>query len=170
MSQPEQPWDKLVFVANVYHGQLQHPDYNQASIELKLHWLKEFQKWTEPQAILALVNCIQEHERELSHIADLLGCEDFKETISLPSNLANVIIDRSIRMDQMRIENRRLREGRFTEYEFQGLCHNLPENCKAEDFDRGCREYMNKLFGFCPSEEKIKALQRDRWDLDETLP
>lgn len=43
-------------------------------------------------------------------------------------------------------EVRRLRAGRFTEEEFQALCHQMSEDdfCR---FARGCAEYQAKLFG-----------------------
>lgn len=45
------------------------------------------------------------------------------------------------------LEVERLKSGRFTPEEFQRLCHNLPENCTRKTFEKGCREYQNKLFG-----------------------
>jgi hypothetical protein len=41
-------------------------------------------------------------------------------------------------------EAARLKRGDFTEEEFQGLCHNLPEEC-ARRFGMGCVEYNRKL-------------------------
>jgi hypothetical protein len=40
----------------------------------------------------------------------------------------------------------RLREGRFTEEEFQNLCHNFGDEDVVR-FKRGCEEYQRKLFG-----------------------
>lgn len=43
-------------------------------------------------------------------------------------------------------DNQRLREGKFTEEEFQNLCHAFsPED--QERFKTGCKEYWKKLFG-----------------------
>jgi hypothetical protein len=43
-------------------------------------------------------------------------------------------------------EVKRLREGRFTPEEIQNLCHNR-HPCSREEFEQGCRDYTNKLFG-----------------------
>lgn len=43
-------------------------------------------------------------------------------------------------------ENQRLLRGDFTEEEFQGLCHGLPEDA-PERFARDCVQYNRKLFG-----------------------
>jgi hypothetical protein len=43
-------------------------------------------------------------------------------------------------------EVRRLRAGRFTEEEFQGLCHGLSPDDRRR-FEQGCRDYQAKLFG-----------------------
>lgn len=45
------------------------------------------------------------------------------------------------------LEVERLKRGAFTEQEFQELCHNLPGHCTREAFEKGCRDYQNKLFG-----------------------
>jgi hypothetical protein len=43
-------------------------------------------------------------------------------------------------------ENRRLKSGAFTRDEFMGLCHDkFP--CSREDFEAGCKEYQDKIFG-----------------------
>lgn len=44
-------------------------------------------------------------------------------------------------------EIERLTAGRFTPEEFQNLCHNLPEGCTREVFERGCKDYQDRLFG-----------------------
>lgn len=46
----------------------------------------------------------------------------------------------------------RLKAGKFTEEEFQNLCHNFSEDniCR---FFQGCAEYQKKLFGRCHVEE-----------------
>lgn len=43
-------------------------------------------------------------------------------------------------------DNARLLRGDFTEVEFQNLCHNLSTKDRAR-FERGCKDYQNKLFG-----------------------
>lgn len=53
-------------------------------------------------------------------------------------------------LDYLLGEVDRLRAGRFTEQEFQALCHNLPctmgPGCR-ERFEEGCRRYQDQLFG-----------------------
>jgi hypothetical protein len=44
----------------------------------------------------------------------------------------------------------RLRTGNFTAEEFQSICHNLPEDCTAEAFCKGCEDYQTNLFGRSP--------------------
>lgn len=50
-------------------------------------------------------------------------------------------------------EYERLKEGNFTEAEFQNLCHNMKVDGKpltyedVERFQRGCDDYQRKLFG-----------------------
>ncbi len=40
----------------------------------------------------------------------------------------------------------RLKAGQFTEGEFQDLCHDkFP--CTREEFEQGCKDYQDKLFG-----------------------
>jgi hypothetical protein len=43
----------------------------------------------------------------------------------------------------------RLKAGRFTEEEFQNLCHNFTPDDR-ERFEAGCRAYQDKLSGGCP--------------------
>lgn len=43
-------------------------------------------------------------------------------------------------------EIERLKAGRFTEEEFQNLCHNFTPD-DACRFKKGCEEYQKKLFG-----------------------
>jgi hypothetical protein len=43
-------------------------------------------------------------------------------------------------------DNARLRRGDFTPEEFQNLCHNLTFADRLS-FERGCRDYQEKLFG-----------------------
>lgn len=43
-------------------------------------------------------------------------------------------------------EVQRLKAGKFTEEEFQNLCHNLDSDCPFR-FGRGCIEYNKKMFG-----------------------
>ena len=40
----------------------------------------------------------------------------------------------------------RLKEGKFTEEEFQNLCHNFSPDDECR-FKKGCEEYQRKLFG-----------------------
>ena len=56
----------------------------------------------------------------------------------------------------------RLKTGKFTEEEFQNLCHELSEDGKPECFAKGCIEYQKKLFGYSPTELQIKELQRNQ--------
>jgi hypothetical protein len=44
----------------------------------------------------------------------------------------------------------RLKAGRFTEEEFQDLCHTFTPDDR-ERFEAGCRAYWAKLFGACPA-------------------
>lgn len=47
-------------------------------------------------------------------------------------------------------EIRRLKRGDFTKAEIHNLCHNLHEknsNCTLAEFQEGCKEFQNKLFG-----------------------
>jgi hypothetical protein len=47
----------------------------------------------------------------------------------------------------------RLKAGRFTEEEFQNLCHQFTPDDR-ERFEAGCRAYQAKLFGVCPAAPK----------------
>lgn len=47
-------------------------------------------------------------------------------------------------------EIKRLKAGKFTEEEFQNLCHNFDEKDR-ERFVKGCEDYQRKLFGGCQS-------------------
>ncbi len=44
-------------------------------------------------------------------------------------------------------EIKRLKRGEFTEKEFQALCHNFT-GCDRKRFEKGCKEYQDKLFGY----------------------
>lgn len=44
-------------------------------------------------------------------------------------------------------EFKRLLSGDFTQEEFQNLCHNMNPDCKRSDFEKGCKDYTDKLFG-----------------------
>lgn len=46
-------------------------------------------------------------------------------------------------------EIKRLKEGKFTEEEFQNLCHNFNEDDAKRHWE-GCKEYHCKLFGKPP--------------------
>ena len=51
---------------------------------------------------------------------------------------------------EMCSEINRLTSGRLTPEEFQTLCHNLNERgtpCTREEFEKGCVEFQNQLFG-----------------------
>jgi hypothetical protein len=52
-------------------------------------------------------------------------------------------------MDGLKQEVRRLLRGEFTAEEFQALCHHRDERpgCTRAEFEAGCREYQDKLFG-----------------------
>ena len=54
------------------------------------------------------------------------------------------------------LEITRLKAGKFTDDEFQTLCHILP-HCKAEEFAEGCTQYQKKLFGHSPTENRMIA-------------
>lgn len=72
------------------------------------------------------------------------------------SEFGKIILER----DRLREEVKRLKAGRLTSEEFQNLCHNLHEcpaghagpPCSREQFENGCVEFQNLLFG--PKEEK----------------
>ncbi len=49
-------------------------------------------------------------------------------------------------IDYLRKEIERLKEGSFTEEEFQNLCHNFTTDDRRR-FEQGCKEYSDKLFG-----------------------
>lgn len=52
------------------------------------------------------------------------------------------------RSREFELEVERLKAGKFTEEEFQGLCHGLSEDpSNAREFFRGCEDYQRKLFG-----------------------
>lgn len=59
----------------------------------------------------------------------------------------NLITEQANEIDRLLEEVTRLKRGDFTPEEFQKICHNLPEDCKREDFEKGCKEYQEKLFG-----------------------
>lgn len=44
-------------------------------------------------------------------------------------------------------EFKRLLDGDFTKEEFQNLCHNMNPECTRKDFEQGCKDYQDKLFG-----------------------
>jgi hypothetical protein len=50
------------------------------------------------------------------------------------------------RIAALEAEVERLKEGRFSEAEFQRLCHNL-SGCDRRRFESGCKEYQDQLFG-----------------------
>lgn len=57
--------------------------------------------------------------------------------------------------DRLKEENNRLRSGELTEVEIHNLCHRLNETnptCTRHEFERGCREFQDKLFGEKKSE------------------
>ena len=47
----------------------------------------------------------------------------------------------------LRKENDRLLAGDFTKEEIHKFCHKLPETVSRCEFEQGCREYQNKLYG-----------------------
>lgn len=52
----------------------------------------------------------------------------------------------SVQRDDLLTESDRLRSGRFTEDEFQNLCHNFNQD-DCNEFCEGCLQYQIKLFG-----------------------
>jgi hypothetical protein len=66
----------------------------------------------------------------------------------------------SKKMVKMKEENERLKAGRFTEAEFQGLCHTFDENDVCR-FKAGCDQYQKKLFGEKASLNYRKLLAED---------
>jgi hypothetical protein len=61
-------------------------------------------------------------------------------------------------IDLLENEVLRLKEGNFTEEEFQNLCHNKSVQDGYECFKQGCNEYQKKLFGRCQNEEQLGQL------------
>ena len=58
--------------------------------------------------------------------------------------------DISVAIDVIRALRRdktRLLAGDFTKEEIQNFCHKLPETVSRCDFEQGCREYQDKLYG-----------------------
>jgi hypothetical protein len=55
-------------------------------------------------------------------------------------------------VEELKLEIKRLKEGRFTEEEFQNLCHTFTKD-DAERFCNGCEEYQKLLFGYSPITE-----------------
>lgn len=49
------------------------------------------------------------------------------------------------------VENNRLRAGNFTREEIHGFCHHLAETVPREEFERGCKEYQQRLYPQEPS-------------------
>jgi hypothetical protein len=43
--------------------------------------------------------------------------------------------------------------------QIHNLCHNLENTVSAEEFAKGCEDYQMKLFGRCPTAEKIKTIK-----------
>ena len=58
----------------------------------------------------------------------------------------------------LRSEIDRLKAGRFTDSEFHGLCHTIPESRRTAFCD-GCDEYQRKLFGTCRTDQLRNALR-----------
>lgn len=55
----------------------------------------------------------------------------------------------AVRVRALEADIHRLKDGLFTEEEFQNLCHNFSAD-DAERFRKGCQEYQRKLFGEQP--------------------
>lgn len=55
-------------------------------------------------------------------------------------------LERAEEIKRLHAEIERLKAGRFTEEEFQALCHNLT-GADRERFEAGCRAYQDQLFG-----------------------
>lgn len=80
----------------------------------------------------------------------------YRETMA-GLNLANDTSSKLLlQVNELKEEVVRLKEGRFTEEEFQNLCHT--PGCDTEScgrFQRGCFEYWIKLFGYLPARDTL---------------
>lgn len=74
----------------------------------------------------------------------------------MDSEKAELLVEK---MQKLEEENKRLREGRFTDPELQNLCHNLDEKDERA-FSAGCVEYQKKLFGRCSLLEDYKRMEK----------
>jgi len=63
-------------------------------------------------------------------------------------------------------EIERLREGEFSDEEFQHLCHCIPETDR-EAFFTGCAEYQRKLFGSADRDRLVKILREVKRALNQ---
>lgn len=70
--------------------------------------------------------------------------EWLKERSLFTNKEVNRLLDRAEKAES---EIRRLKNGEFTEEEFQNLCHNRSVQEGACRFKQGCEEYTKKLFG-----------------------
>lgn len=86
-------------------------------------------------------------ERQTAVIQDLQKAVSELTTQRL--DLEAEVEKRINRVEELKNEVDRLKEGRFTDEELQNLCHNL--TCaQREAFEKGCREYTDRLFGADP--------------------
>jgi hypothetical protein len=61
-----------------------------------------------------------------------------------------ILVNRILDLEK---EVERLKEGNFTQEEFQNLCHNKQVQDGYECFVEGCNEYQKKLFGRCQNDQ-----------------
>ena len=47
----------------------------------------------------------------------------------------------------VRMELKRFKRGEFTAEEIHTFCHNLPDTVSREEFEAGCKDYINGLYG-----------------------
>ncbi len=94
-------------------------------------------------------------------IAKLLsiGGHKWSETdTTWPEPAMRALKEAAQRMREMMAENERLKAGRFTEDEFQGLCHTLSAADGPQRFCEGCEAYQKQLFGESPITRLREAL------------
>jgi len=50
-------------------------------------------------------------------------------------------------IEYLKKENERLKAGDFTPEEIQNFCHKLNDTVPRQQFEEGCNEYQNRLYG-----------------------
>ena len=65
------------------------------------------------------------------------------------------------RVRDLRRENDRLLAGDFTKEEIHNFCHKLPETVSRCEFEKGCREYQDKLYGTQSPWRPINEIHED---------